>query len=99
MYTSYIVKRTQIYLHDDQDRQLSIRASRSGTTKSALIREAIDHYLGPEHDEAQRLERFKAVIHEVAGIAPYLPDGAEYVEALRAVDAERQAALERQWRE
>ena len=37
--------RTQIYLDDDQDRRLQARARATGTTKSALIREAIDQFL------------------------------------------------------
>lgn len=41
MYT-YIVKRTQIYLSEQQDRELQRRATKSGRTKSDLIREAID---------------------------------------------------------
>lgn len=44
----YIVKRTQIYLDDDQDRRLARRARASGRTKSALIREAIDRLLSKE---------------------------------------------------
>jgi Arc/MetJ-type ribon-helix-helix transcriptional regulator len=36
------MRRTQIYLDEEQDRRLAARARADGTTKSALIREAID---------------------------------------------------------
>ncbi len=39
------MKRTQIYLEDDQDRRLQARARADGTTKSAVIRAAIDQFL------------------------------------------------------
>lgn len=45
MYTTYIMKRTQIYLDDDQDRRLQARARADGTTKSAVIRAAVDQFL------------------------------------------------------
>jgi predicted transcriptional regulator len=39
------MRRTQIYLDEDQDRRLRARARADGTTKSAVIREAIDQFL------------------------------------------------------
>jgi hypothetical protein len=45
MYTAYIVRRTQIYLDEEQDRRLARRARAEGVTKSRLIRRAIDAYL------------------------------------------------------
>ena len=39
------MKRTQIYLNEDQDRRLERRARAVGKTKSALIRDAIDRLL------------------------------------------------------
>ena len=42
---TYIMKRTQIYIEDDQDTRLERRAQVEGRTKSALIRDAIDQYL------------------------------------------------------
>ncbi len=44
----YIVKRTQIYLDEEQDRKLERRARAAAVTKSALIREAIDRFLRRE---------------------------------------------------
>jgi predicted DNA-binding protein len=98
MYALYIVKRTQIYIDDAQDRRLAERAATTGATKSKLIREAIDAYLDGGEGEEARLARFRAAARAAAGSAPYLPPGREYVEALREADAERQRELERRWR-
>lgn len=94
----YIVKRTQIYLEDEQDEQLSARATASHRTKSELIREAIDRYLAGGDDETLALARFREALDDVAGIAPYLPPGAEYVEELRQVDRERDELVEQRRR-
>ncbi len=45
MYSAYIVRRTQIYLEDDQAKAMASRARRRGVTASHVIREAIDDYL------------------------------------------------------
>jgi predicted transcriptional regulator len=96
MYAAYIMKRTQIYLDDDQHAKLGRWASRSGVTKSALIREAINTYLESPTDDGQRLARFRSALAEVAGSPLALPDGRTFVEDLRAVDLRRQAELDRQ---
>ena len=98
VYDSYIVKRTQIYLEDEQDDQLARRAAAEGLTKSALIRRAIDEYLDPDGDDDLRLIRFKSAVDAVAGVAPDLPQGLDYVERLRALDAGRQEEIERRRR-
>jgi predicted transcriptional regulator len=94
MYASYIVRRTQIYIGDDQDRLLHERAKSLGTTKSAVIRDAIDSFLKrSDHDQAADLARLRAAVAEAAGIAPHLPGGAAYVDELRALDTERDRQL------
>jgi hypothetical protein len=93
MYPAYIVKRTQIYLSEDQDELLEARAQASGTTKSAVIRRAIDSYLGIDDGDADRMAAFREAVRAAAGIAPYLPPGDEYVEALRSEDADRRAEM------
>jgi len=99
MYATYIVKRTQIYLDAAQDTMLEARAQSIGTTKSALIREAIDAYLGDSPAaENSELRRLRTAVTEAAGIAPYLPAGEQYVEDLRAKDAEREGDLVRRRR-
>jgi predicted DNA-binding protein len=88
------VKRTQIYLEEEHERELARRAKARGTTKSELIREALDAYLGTGDLEAEGLRHFKDAVEAVAGIAPYLPDGATYVREMRAADVRRQEELE-----
>lgn len=95
MYATYIVKRTQIYLDDVQANELARRARTRGITASKMIREAIDDYLAEPDDVATRQERLKTALQEAFGIAPYLPDGAAYLEALRSHDLERDAELDR----
>jgi Ribbon-helix-helix protein, copG family len=95
MYNLYIAHRTQIYLHDDQDRRLSERARQVGRTKSALIREAVDAYLAPAINEDGALVRLRAAVQEATGAAPDLPAGADYVEELRAIETKRRRAQER----
>lgn len=42
---TYIVKRTQIYLSEEQEARLDQRARAIGVTRSALIRAAVDAFL------------------------------------------------------
>ncbi|MBI2964588.1 MAG: ribbon-helix-helix protein, CopG family [Chloroflexi bacterium] len=92
------MKRTQIYLDDDHDAQVSKRAAAVGTTKSALIREAIDAYLAGPMAPAAGLARFRAAVDELERTSITFEDGAEYVERIRALDTKRQAELERRRR-
>ena len=73
MYDSYIMQRTQIYLDDEQARELLRRAEEVGVTKSALIREAIDAYLSPASGDVAALAALRTAATEAAGAAPYLP--------------------------
>jgi predicted DNA-binding protein len=86
MYVTYIAHRTQIYLEDEQDRQLVDRARRLGRTKSALIREAIDAYLAPTTSAESALAVVRAAVAGAAGAAPCLPGGATHVEEPRAAE-------------
>ncbi|MGH2785590.1 MAG: CopG family transcriptional regulator [Actinomycetota bacterium] len=93
MYATYIVKRTQIYLDESQDERLGRRARAVGTTKSDLIREAVDAYLeGPESKSTQ-LMAFRTAVRAVAGSARRLPKGSRYVEEIRRADIERERDL------
>lgn len=94
MYTLYIVKRTQIYLEESQDARLAQRARATGTTKSDLIREAVDAYLRGPEDQGARLSAFRAAVRAAAGSVRRLPKGRRYVEELRRQDAGRQRELE-----
>ena len=46
----YIVERTQIYLTDAEISELDRRAQAMGTTRSHLIREAVERYLAQDRD-------------------------------------------------
>lgn len=100
MYNSYIMKRTQIYLDEEQSLQLARRAEAGGVTSSRLIREAIERYLSTAEDESLALERQRAALREAFGAIPRLPDGVTYVEGVRATDLDlaRDRELEERWR-
>lgn len=59
-----VMERTQIYLSEGQTRELDRRARERGTTRSQLIREAVEQYIGPVWDPVE----FKAALHDVAGV-------------------------------
>lgn len=93
MYDSYIMKRTQIYLDEEQAEQLSRRAALRGSTASKMIREAIDAYLAAPDDAVERKARYRAALDVAFGAAPYLPAGDTYVDELRDADRVRQEEL------
>lgn len=57
------MKRTQIYLTDEEQLELDSLSERKGTSKSALIREAVDEYLAKYSEERRR-----EVIERAAGM-------------------------------
>ena len=91
------MRRTQIYLDEEQDRRLAEHARATGRTKSDLIREAVDRLLDTPVTEEERLARFRAAVDAAFGIAPYLEDGATYVREFRERDRLRAERLERDW--
>jgi predicted transcriptional regulator len=92
------VERTQIYLSEEQQRELERRAAASGRTKSELIREALDEFLGLGMSGEEWRRRWLKTLDEVAGSAPYLPPGDEYAQELREASRARREELERRWR-
>jgi len=90
------VRRTQIYLDEEQDRRLAQRAAVLRRTKSEVIRQALDSYLDQPVDEDARLAEFRAAVVAAAGAEPYFTH--EYLEELREGDRRRSAELERRWR-
>jgi predicted DNA-binding protein len=70
------MERTQIYLSEGQTRELDRRARANGTTRSALIREAIGQYLAPTWDA----EAFIVALNDFAGIAADRDIMADYLE-------------------
>lgn len=82
MYDLYIMKRTQIYLREEQHRYLEGRSKAAGTTVSELIRSAIDQkYLQPA--PLTKAEKIR-IARATAGAWKDFPmTGKEYVERLR----------------
>lgn len=79
MYT-YIVERTQIYLSKEQATALDREARRTGTTRSHLIRQAIEARYGTVKDADETAETLRAT----AGLwRDRTESGEEYVERLR----------------
>jgi predicted transcriptional regulator len=92
------MKRTQIYIEDEQDRKLARQASAMGVTKSTIIRRAIEEFLSSPSNEAARLARYRTALEEVSKKPVPLPDGRSYVEAIRAADIRRQREIEQRRR-
>ena len=81
MYT-YIVERTQIYLSKAQAAALDREARRSGTTRSHLIREAIEARYGSGGADRDRIRR---ALEATAGLwKDRAENGSEYVERMRS---------------
>jgi predicted transcriptional regulator len=87
--------RTQIYLDQKQAARLDERAAAEGTSRSTVIRRAVDVYLAQEdRDAATWQAQWKDALKKSAGVAPYLGEGSQYVEDIRRADAERLSRLE-----
>lgn len=83
MYT-YTMHRTQIYLSPDETEALDREASRRGTTRSYLIREAVrDRYLARRDAHALRTAIQAAAGGWIRGDESDGETGEEYVERLR----------------
>jgi predicted DNA-binding protein len=79
MYT-YIMERTQIYLTREQSAALDREAKRTGTTRSHLIREAIEARYGADPDA----ERVQEALRATAGLwSDRSETGEQYVERIR----------------
>jgi predicted transcriptional regulator len=90
------VNRTQIYLDDDQTSRLDRRAAAEGTSRSMLIRRAVDAFLSEEErDAAAWRARWRNAVDGTAGVASHLEEGAGYVEGIRREEAERLDRLAR----
>ena len=89
-----MMKRTQIYLDENQEASLAKRAATSGVSKSALIREAIDVFLAGPGTRQMLPGRFRAALRDVEVQPISLPEGTRYVEGLRQRDLVRQEELE-----
>jgi hypothetical protein len=83
MYDLYIImRRTQIYLTDEQGKALEDRSRQTGRSVSQLIRDAIDNAYAARRPMS-RAERVR-LARQTAGAWAGLPEtGAEYVERVR----------------
>lgn len=81
--------RTQIYLSEGQTRELDRRARQRGVTRSHLIREAVEQYLGQTWDP----ERFNAALDAVAGMWADRDDLDELYADLKRRDRNRVSRL------
>lgn len=98
MYAVYIMRRTQIYLDEDQAMELARRARARGVTASHVIREAVERYLSGDEDEAAELARQRTALRDAFGSLPSLPDGRSYVAEVRKGDQARDQRLQERWR-
>lgn len=67
--------RTQVYLTDEQRRQIEELRARDGRTLAEVIRAALDEYLETHGHEARERERAETqrILDETFGIAPDFP--------------------------
>ena len=76
------LKRTFVYLTREQLDALKLRQRQTGTTRSQLIRRAIDReYL--RHAQASRAERLRVIRAAAGAWKGRTETGAEYVDRLR----------------
>lgn len=90
---SYIMRRTQIYLDDQQHSSLAALANERGVTASAVIREAIDQYIARRLSPQQKLAELRTLGEKFGFANPGGTDSAVIVDSLRSADAERLKSL------
>ena len=77
------MKRTQVYLTEEQDRRLARVAAERGTSRAAALRWALDSALGTGDAE----EEARRIILATAGLLHDYPDWAEWQRAVRGKTA------------
>ena len=83
MYAIYIMRRTQIYLSEEQGRLLQRRSKATGDSVSELIRSAIDEaYRRPR--AATRIDRVQIARRTAGAWRDHSEAGAEYAEPMRS---------------
>lgn len=82
MYNAYIMRRTQIYLSEDQGRLLAERSRATGRSVSELIRAAIDDVYAGRRGMS-RAERMRLAKRTAGTWRDFPETGAAYVERLR----------------
>ena len=82
MYSAYIMRRTQIYLTEEQGQLLERRSKASGQTISDLIRAAIDSMYSPRR-RMSRAQKVRVAQQTAGSWKNGEESGAEYVERIR----------------
>lgn len=83
------MRRTQIYLDEDQKRALRAIAADKDVNVSELVRGAIDRLLGDELPLVDRRSRFDALQARIEAALPRDPTDEEIASALTRVRARR----------
>jgi hypothetical protein len=78
------MKRTQIYISEEQDGRLAKIAADREISKAELIRQILDRALEPGDAEAEA----RSVIQETAGICADYPDWPEWLRSVRGRTAD-----------
>jgi len=82
MYTAYIVRRTQIYLTEEQGELLERRSKASGQTISELIRAAVDSAYSRRRGMT-RAQKIRVAQRTAGAWTDRAESGAEYVDRIR----------------
>ncbi len=82
MYVSYIMRRTQIYLTEEQGRLLESRSKATGSTVSQLIRTAVDSVYSRRR-AMSRAQRVRLEQSAAGSWKAFAETGEEYVERIR----------------
>lgn len=77
------MRRTQIYITEQQEQHLAERARDEGVSKAEVIRRILDHAFGGGDDEQEA----RAVIQATAGICADYPDWPEWQRQVRGRSA------------
>jgi plasmid stability protein len=64
------MRRTQIYLEEQMDAQLRQRAAAEGRSAAAIIREALNSYLGRSPVDAEEEDPIRAMAGTLRGLPP-----------------------------
>jgi hypothetical protein len=79
------MRRTQLYLTDEQRERLARRAEDAGTSEAAIVRRILDEALGLDEGNAERL----AAVDATAGLVADADDWPEWLQRVRGAGADR----------
>jgi predicted DNA-binding protein len=79
------MKRTQIYITEEQDRRIGALAEDLGVSKAEIIRQMLDRGFGNDQDE----EEARNIIRSTAGLLSDYPDWPEWQRQVRGRTADQ----------